>query len=289
MVRLLGLAIGVLSVLSVGVAQAQSAKIQISGPGEVVDSPTGPKKAVFVVDVFFDYKLVDCQPSHPDCNTKSVPVCVDYHTVEGTAKAGQDFVDKRDRLSKLVVFTEPGDAPLGTIEVDIIGDQVAEGPETFSVVLTNPTATGAGACQNRAALQVFSAEATIVDAVPPQPKPDLVITSIQLLAGCKIEVTIANSGQGPLPDQAYNPTNGVAIQMQRNGLPWGGIRLVGVDPAKKLKTAGGSIKHIWFPSAANLKLPAGAQTLSAKIDRFNAVTESNEANNTTTSRVFCKR
>ena len=56
-----------------------------------------------------------------------------------------------------------------------------------------------------------------------------------------------------------------------------------------LKTAGGSIKHVWFPGASNLKLPVGKQAISVAIDRFNAVAESNENNNTTTSSVFCSR
>src|SRR5205814_9687578 len=50
-----------------GVANAHSAKIRINGPGEVADSGDGPKKAFFTVDLFFDYKLVECKPNNPDC------------------------------------------------------------------------------------------------------------------------------------------------------------------------------------------------------------------------------
>ena len=271
-----------------GVANAQSAKIRINGPGEVADSGDGPKKAFFTVDLFFDYKLVECKPNNPDCNVKSVPVCVGYHTVAGSATAGEDFVAANDTLSRTVVFSEPGDEPVGLIPIDIIGDDLTEGPETFKVVLTNP-ADPNGPCQNHAALDVFQAQATIIDSAAPQGQPDLLVSAIRLEANCKIELTLTNAGSGPLPDSAYQPTSGAAIQLRRNGAPWGGIRLAGADPNKALKAPGGSVKHTWFPNAANLNLSNGAQTLSANIDRFNAVAESNEQNNTTVRRVFCRR
>src|SRR5262249_6952468 len=143
-------------------ARAQSAKIRILGPGEVSDSGPGPKTALFSVDVFFDYKLVECKPNNPNCNVKSVPICVGYHTVRGPARANDDYIRvSNGTISKTRVFGEPGDGPAGLIPIEIVGDDVTEGPETFKVVLTNP-ANPNGPCENHAALQVFEAEATII-------------------------------------------------------------------------------------------------------------------------------
>ncbi len=265
---------------------AQSPRIRIIGGDTVADSGSGPQVAVFSVDVFFNYPLITCQPSQPDCNTKRVPVCVDFRTVAETATAGEDFVPDNGTLSKTLVFSEPGDLSLGTIAVQIIGDSITEPEETFKVVLSSST-TG---CRNEAALEVREARATIVDGAPAGPgRPDLLVSKIALLADCKIELTLTNAGPGNLPDAAYHPTNGVAIQLRRNNQAWGGIRLAGVDPQKKLRNAGGSIKHIWFPSAANLRLIKGFHTLAATIDRFNAVAEENESNNQRVTRVFCGR
>jgi Ca2+-binding RTX toxin-like protein len=60
-----------------------------------------------------------------------VPVSVDFTTVNGTATAGSDYL----ATSGTLVF-QPGEVSR-TIDVTIIGDQVAELNETFSVVLSN--------------------------------------------------------------------------------------------------------------------------------------------------------
>ena len=206
-------AIGLLIVLFVGVAQAQSPKVFITGPGEIVDNLSGPKKAIFTVDVIFNFTGTTCLPDDPNCSKKTFPVCVDYHVDPGTAKAGEDFVNvPPGRLSKTVEFSDEGESPLGTIEIPILQDKLNEGPETFSVVITLPTASGPSACVNEAAIETSTAEVTLIDAPPTQPKPDLKISAIRLLKGCQVELTIANAGQGALPDSAYNATNGVAIQ-----------------------------------------------------------------------------
>jgi hypothetical protein len=264
--------------------------VSIIGGGQVFDSGPGPKVAQFTVDAYFTiFKPITCQPSNPNCNDRTVHICVDYHTASGTgpnaATPDGDFFSKQGSFDKTVTFTEESDdIPIGTIDVEIVPDDLTEGPETFKVILSNPAN-----CHSDAALGDTQAEATIVDGTNPPPLPDLNVSAIRLLKGCKMALTIQNAGPGPISDQAYDPTHGAVIQMRRNGEPWGGIRLAGADPAKKLKVPGASIQYTWFPNAANLNLAAGLHDVSVVIDRLNAVPESNEQNNTTRARLVCKR
>jgi hypothetical protein len=120
-----------------------------------------------------------------------------------------------------------------------------------------------------------------------QRRPDLIVQDLQLVKGCKIKVTIKNQG-GPLPDSAYHMTQGAAVQMYNGAQPWGGLRLGGIDTAKKLKNPGSSVSHIWFPGAANLNLTPGTHSIKVIVDNNNAVVESNEGNNTRTERLTCR-
>ena len=64
--------------------------------------------------------------------SNTAQVTVDYETVEGTAKAGEDF----EPQSGTLVF-EPGDL-IAQIEVPIVIDEGLEADEQFTVVLSNP-------------------------------------------------------------------------------------------------------------------------------------------------------
>ena len=64
--------------------------------------------------------------------SNTAQVTVDYETVEGTAKAGEDF----EPQSGTLVF-EPGDL-IAQIEVPIVIDEGLEPDEQFTVVLSNP-------------------------------------------------------------------------------------------------------------------------------------------------------
>ncbi len=119
--------------------------------------------------------------------------------------------------------------------------------------------------------------------------PDLIVKDIRLLRNCKIEVTIANIGAAGVPAAGYDLNNGAAIQMYRFANPWGGIRLGAVDPTKKLMTPGQSVSWVWFPNAANLNLTPGTHSIKVIVDNNNAVTESNETNNTRTERLTCQQ
>ena len=263
---------------------ALSPRVVIFPAGQVSDGGTAPITATFPVSVFFEYPEVMCQPSNPNCNDKTISVCVDFHTAAETATADQDFRPTSGRLNKTVTFHGPGEVSLGTIDVEIVGDSVIEGAETFKVVLTNPSGQ---ACVNQASLAVFEARAIIVDGEAL--KPDLMVSDLSLGKNCRIQVTLKNSGKVQVPDSAYDKKHGVAIQMQRQNEPWGGIRLIGVDPTKKLKTPGASVTYIWFPNVANLKLKPGHHLMTVTVDKNGTLTESDENNNRRTETLICAK
>ena len=276
-------AVSIFAVPSVTRATKGKPSVIIVGAGEISDSSAAPIVAKFSVFVFFEFPEVTCLPDNPNCNDKTVSVCVDYHTVAETATENDDFVPVQGRLNQTLVFHGSGDdQPLGIIEVSIVSDTAAEGAETFKVVLTEPGGSG---CVNKADIDVREARATIVDG--DAKKPDLVVTDLRLVKGCQIAFTIKNAGNAPLPEVAYDTTHGAAIQLRRNGQPWGGTRLFAVDPLKKLNTPGTSITHLWFPHAANLKVGPGVHLLNVVVDKNNVVAESNETNNSREKRLTC--
>ncbi len=117
--------------------------------------------------------------------------------------------------------------------------------------------------------------------------PDLEVTKMWLGDNCQINITIKNNGPGKLKAPAYDLHNGVAVQMYKKNKPWGGIRLGAIDKNKVLVNPGGTITHVWFPLAANLKLPPGGTILKVIVDNNNVVMESNELNNSLTKKVNC--
>jgi subtilase family serine protease len=118
--------------------------------------------------------------------------------------------------------------------------------------------------------------------------PDLIVKDIRLVKGCKMQVIIQNIGSAGVPAAGYDMSNGVAIQMYKGASPWGGIRLGAIDPTKKLMTPGNSVSWVWFPNAANLNLTPGTHSIKVVVDNNNAVTESNETNNTRIERLVCR-
>lgn len=89
----------------------------------------------------------------------SGPVTVGYATANGTATAGSDYTATSGTL------TIPAGATTGAISVPIIDDTAVEGPETFTVTLSNPSGATLGAA---------TATVTITDddvAPPENPAP----------------------------------------------------------------------------------------------------------------------
>lgn len=77
-------------------------------------------------------------------------ISVDYHTVDGTATAGEDYIAVSGTL-----HWEAGDTSPKTFTITILEDDIIEGDETFTIMLTNPT--------GQAELGQSSVEVVIVD------------------------------------------------------------------------------------------------------------------------------
>lgn len=122
-----------------------------------------------------------------------------------------------------------------------------------------------------------------------RPMPDLIVSNINLIKDCKIEITIKNIGTSGVPASGYDLNTGAGIQMYNGAKAWGGIRLGAIDLLGRLKTPGNSVKYVWFPQAANLALGAGTHSIKVVVDSNNGVAELNENNNSKTSRLMCKQ
>jgi len=128
-----------------------------------------------------------------------------------------------------------------------------------------------------------------------KPLPDLVPTNIALRptgvrpnTPCAIVLTLKNNGTAPVPAAAYVP-GASSVQMYKDGTPWGGNSLSGVDPTKAVQPPGGSVNYLWFGGAVtpNLLVPPGQHVMKVVVDNTNTVVESNEGNNTLTQTVTC--
>lgn len=117
--------------------------------------------------------------------------------------------------------------------------------------------------------------------------PDLEVSSIRLIEGCRIEITITNIGTSGVPRAAYHKRRGVGVQMFKDGQPWGGLSLFGVDPSRRLRTPGASVSYVWFPGATNLMLYEGSHTIRVDVDNNRVLRESNEGNNSRTETLSC--
>ena len=130
----------------------------------------------------------------------------------------------------------------------------------------------------------------------PKNLPDLIVSKIELVKdsqielvkACQIKITIKNIGEAAVYYPGHDMAKGAAIQMYKDGAPWGGLMLGMVDPTKKLRTPGASISYIWFPGSHNLELEPGIHKIKLMIDINNAVKESNEKNNKKTVRLKCE-
>ena len=82
-------------------------------------------------------------------------VTVDYHTVDGTATAGQDYESAAGTLSFAANETNK------TFRVEILDDELGEGPETVQLVLSNPTGGAVLGTRNTALLTIMDNEQTL--------------------------------------------------------------------------------------------------------------------------------
>lgn len=116
------------------------------------------------------------------------------------------------------------------------------------------------------------------------PLPDLVITDVSLDSNCRVLVSVANQGTGPLPDTVWTeqtPSSSSLYLRQAAASSGGGITLWKLDPGRQLQRPGGSAR--WY---SGLVISA-TQQLDASVDHTAAVNESNESNNSKRVTLTC--
>lgn len=271
------------AVLALLLALSHGAQASIGTPQLVVsDAPTvaedaaDPKLRFFVDAAIFPVPRT-CLPSQPDCNARTFRVCVDYHTVSGTATAGADFVPRSGRLDT-VLFTDGVSSevlPVGSVDVSVLGDTLIEGAETVKLQLTQPPASE---CPVQYNITHPVGQGVISDGVSGAPDLTLVNTSVGL--GCKVSLMVKNIGSGTVPDAAYtSQTSASLVAVNVNG----GVstaRLADIDPQRLLKTPGSTVfVDSWFNLVGNPPQLEGTVNVQATVDVNGVVAESLETNN----------
>ena len=137
------------------------------------------------------------------------PVNVDYRTVDGTAKAGQDYLARTGSL----LFAASGDEQKD-VTVTILGDDVHEGDETFTLEILNPhnaeitQATGTGTIVDGDERPTVSIADTAADEGNSGTGPALFVVTLSKPSGLPVTVnhTTANGTASQPAD--YTSTNG---------------------------------------------------------------------------------
>ena len=121
------------------------------GIGTIIDDDTTGLPGIFVNDITVEEGDTGTQTATFTVQLSVAPtsdVTVAYTTTAGTATAGQDFAAENGTLT----FT--GATRTQTVTIDVTGDEIVEGNETFALTLSQPS---------NAALVDNSAQATIID------------------------------------------------------------------------------------------------------------------------------
>lgn len=114
--------------------------------------------------------------------------------------------------------------------------------------------------------------------------PDLTIDNIYLTKDCRVAVVIKNLGPGIVPDEVWtvHTPKSAGVYLYKNGTGWGGGPIWNFDPAKHLKTPGGTATYV-----SKLKV-SGIQGIKAVVDLWKVVTEENEGNNNLELKLTCE-
>ncbi len=141
--------------------------------------------------------------------------------------------------------------------------------------------------KNKFILAIFLFVATLfTQNISAQNLPDLVINQITTDNKNRLAISVKNVGSGNLPNSVWTNKNpkSPSITFTVNGRNWGGRAIWSFDSKQNLKKPGGRVLYL-----TNYTLK-GDVKVTATVDRFNQVRESNERNNSLTRTVkFLKR
>jgi hypothetical protein len=115
--------------------------------------------------------------------------------------------------------------------------------------------------------------------------PDLVVDDIRLDRQCRLVVQIRNDGPGRVPESVWtrHHPRSAGIQVTRDGVSWGGATIWRIDPDRGLQPRGGKATYL-----SSLRVDTAA-SITAEVDRWNEVRETNEGNNRRSERLICRR
>jgi len=114
--------------------------------------------------------------------------------------------------------------------------------------------------------------------------PDFTIDKIYLTKDCRVAVVVKNLGPGVVPDEVWtvHTPKSAGVYLYRNGTGWGGASIWKFDPAKHLKSPGGTATYV-----STLKV-TGAAAIKAVVDLWDVVAEANEGNNSLEVKLACE-
>ncbi|WP_035586595.1 hypothetical protein [Hippea jasoniae] len=112
--------------------------------------------------------------------------------------------------------------------------------------------------------------------------PDIAVVSMAKDLKCNLFITLKNLG-GRLPNQAYNPTNGVKIQLSEHGKGLLGFSLKIVDPHKKLQKPHSTLR---FKLPFHTKLKPGSNPITVKVFT-GPIVDKNPTNNSMKRNFYC--
>jgi hypothetical protein len=124
--------------------------------------------------------------------------------------------------------------------------------------------------------------------VKPEPEikrlPDLVIQDLSLNKNCQVVVKVKNNGPGIVPNEVWtvHTPKSAGVYLWKDGVGWGGGSIWKFDPGRSLQSPGGTAIY-----TSSLKV-SGSANITATVDYWNKIEESEEGNNKRTEKLTCK-
>ncbi len=113
-------------------------------------------------------------------------------------------------------------------------------------------------------------------------RPDMRVSDLHLDEQCRLIVTLENCGTVRLPTEAWHPTQGVVVKLEKGGQNWLGFYLYNVDPGAHLMAPGNSIQVTYLAMADDT-----SELIRATANFTNVFPEANGFNNVMTRTLTC--